>query len=99
MPLIAADGSLFKFVYRAEEKHLPVFRIKRNQNSVPYHPPDTVKQPNQTVAVRIQKISSPLQHQTTLLKVLGDLLSVRSVPEAEVAIEISSKQLCRIVNS
>ncbi|MCA6961039.1 hypothetical protein LF943_07815 [Pectobacterium odoriferum] len=72
MPLIVADGSLFKFVYRAEEKHFPVFRIKRNRNSVPYHRPDTVKQPNQTVAVSIQKISPPLQHQTTLFKMLGD---------------------------
>ncbi|AIU89015.1 hypothetical protein BCS7_13520 [Pectobacterium odoriferum] len=48
MPLIVVDGSLFKFVYRAKEKHLPVFRIKRNRNSVPYHRPDSVKQPDES---------------------------------------------------
>lgn len=48
MPLIVVDGSLFKFVYRAEEKHLPVFRIKRNRNSVPYHRPGTAKQPDES---------------------------------------------------
>lgn len=85
MPLIVADGSLFKFVYRAEEKHLPVFRIKRNQNSVPYHSPDTVKQPNQAVAVSIQKISPPLQHQTALFKVLGDFTLCPLLPKADMA--------------
>lgn len=48
MPLIVTDGSLFKFVYRAEKKHFPVFRIKWNRNSVPYHRPDTFKQPDES---------------------------------------------------
>ncbi|ADM99174.1 hypothetical protein Dda3937_04349 [Dickeya dadantii 3937] len=66
-------GSLLQFVYRAKQKHLPVFGIKRNRNTVPCHRPDTVKQLNQTVAVSIQKISPPMQHQATLFKVFGDL--------------------------
>lgn len=68
-----AVGSLFQFVYHAEQKHLPVFGVKRNRNTVPCHLPDTVKQPDQTVAVSIQKISPLLQHQAMLFKVLGGL--------------------------
>gem|GEM_PF-6393536 len=42
-----AVGSLFQFGYRAEQKHLPVFGVKRNWNTVPYYRPDTVKQPDE----------------------------------------------------